>query len=72
MNQNFNPTHHGFARGVLRAPKMGDGRWEMGSRGGWRVAGYSSRATSNPIRRTALGLLLCLLAFSSHPGRGRN
>jgi len=61
MSQNFNPTYHEFARGVLRAPKMGDGRWEMGGGCGWRVAGDSSRATSNPIRRTALGLMLCLL-----------
>jgi len=37
MSKNFNPTYHEFARGVLRAPKMGDGRWEMGSLEGVRL-----------------------------------
>jgi hypothetical protein len=39
-----------------------------GSCCGWRVAGYSSRATSNPIRCTALGLLLCFLGAFVAPG----
>ena len=55
-----------FPSAICQLPSSAPQRSAEGN--GWRVAGYSSRATSNPIRRTALGLFLCWLGVFVAPG----
>ena len=42
--------------------------WDLRLGSGWRVTGDALRATSNPIRRAALGLVLCLMGALVAPG----